>query len=69
LIPEDTQEHATYFSFYDVTEKIAIVVGMVLAGIVASYTNSLRLFILMLAVFFIAGFIVLSFMKKTKHVQ
>jgi len=69
LIPEDTEDHATYFSFFDVTEKIAIVVGMTLAGIVTSYTNSLRLFILLLAVFFIAGFISLSFMRKTKYVK
>lgn len=69
LIPDDVENHATYFSFFDVTEKIAIVVGMALAGIVSSYTNSLRLFILMLSVFFVAGFIVLSFMKKTKHVK
>mgnify|MGYP006104414959 CR=1 FL=1 len=69
LLPEETQDHATYFSFYDVTEKIAIVFGMTIAGIVTSYTNSLRLFILILAVFFIAGFIVLSFMKKSKYVK
>ncbi len=69
LIPEKTQDHATYFSFYDVTEKIAIVFGMALAGIVTSFTNSLRLFILILAVFFIAGFVILSFMKKTKYVR
>ena len=69
LLPENTQDHATYFSFFDVTEKIAIVFGMSIAGIVTSYTNSLRLFILILAVFFIAGFIVLSFMKKSKYVK
>ncbi len=69
LIPDETQDHATYFSFYDVTEKIAIVFGMVLAGIVSSFTNSLRLFILILAVFFIAGFITLSFMKGSKYVK
>lgn len=69
LIPENTIDHATYFSFFDVTEKIAIVVGMVIAGIVTSYTNSLRLFILILAVFFIAGFIVLSFIKGSKYVK
>ncbi len=69
LIPDNTQDHATYFSFYDVTEKIAIVVGMAIAGVVTSFTNSLRLFILILAVFFIAGFIALSFMKKTKYVK
>ncbi len=69
LIPDETQDHATYFSFFDVTEKIAIVVGMIIAGIVTSYTSSLRLFILILAVFFIAGFIVLSFMKGSKYVK
>lgn len=69
LIPDETQDHATYFSFYDVTEKIAIVFGMILAGIVTSYTNSLRLFILILSVFFIAGFITLSFMKGSKYVK
>ena len=69
MIPDETKDHATYFSFYDVTEKMAIVVGMTIAGIVTSYTNSLRLFILILAVFFIAGFIVLSFMNKTKYVK
>ncbi len=69
LIPDETQDNATYFSFYDVTEKIAIVVGMIIAGIVTSYTSSLRLFILILAVFFIAGFVVLSFMKKSKYVK
>ncbi len=69
LIPDEAKSHATYFSFFDVTEKIAIVVGMIIAGVVSSFTNSLRLFILILAVFFIAGFIVLSFMKKSKHVK
>jgi UMF1 family MFS transporter len=69
LLPEETQDHATYFSFYDVTEKIAIVVGMAIAGIVTSYNNSLRLFILILSLFFIAGFIALSFMKKSKYVK
>jgi UMF1 family MFS transporter len=69
LIPDKTQDHATYFSFFDVTEKIAIVFGMILAGIVTSYTNSLRLFILILAMFFIAGFIILSFMKGSKYVK
>lgn len=69
LLPDNTLDTATYFSFFDVTEKVSIVLGMVLAGIVSSYTNSLRTFILLLALFFIAGFIVLNFMKKTKYVK
>jgi len=69
LLPESTESHATYFSFFDVTEKVAIVMGMVISGIVTSYTNSLKLFILILGGFFIGGFIILSFMNRTKYVK
>jgi len=63
LLPE-TEDHATYFSFYDVTEKIAIVMGTFIFGFVGSITNSMRNSIFILAVFFLLGYIVLSFMKK-----
>ena len=33
LLP-DTEDHATYFSFYDVTEKIAIVLGTFIYGLI-----------------------------------
>ena len=69
LLPENTESHATYFSFYDVTEKLSIVLGMAMSGIIASYTSSLRLFFLLLSVFFVLGFIILGFIKKTKYVQ
>lgn len=68
LIPEDTLDNATYFSFFDVTEKLAIVLGTVIFGILVGLTNSMRTSVLVLAVFFFAGFVVLNFMKKTKHV-
>lgn len=64
LLP-DTEDHATYFSFFDVTEKIAIVLGTFIFGFVASVTNSMRNSIFILAIFFLLGYIVLSFMKKT----
>ena len=63
LLPE-TEDHATYFSFYDVTEKIAIVTGTFIFGFVGAVTNSMRNSIFILAVFFLLGYIVLSFMKK-----
>jgi UMF1 family MFS transporter len=66
LLPE-TEDHATYFSFFDVTEKIAIVVGTFVFGLVAAITNSMRNSFLILAIFFLLGFIVLSFMKKTEE--
>lgn len=68
LIPE-TEDHATYFSFFDVTEKIAIVLGTFIFGFVGSITNSMRNSIFILAIFFLLGYIVLSFMKKTELVE
>jgi len=69
LLPENTHDNTTYFSFYDVTEKIAIVLGTFISGLVIALTGSMRMSVLILAVFFFAGFVVLSFMKKTKYVS
>ncbi|MDP5106500.1 MAG: MFS transporter [Polaribacter sp.] len=67
LLPE-TEDHATYFSFYDVTEKIAIVLGTFVYGFLYEITDSMQWSVLCLAIFFLAAFIVLSTLKKTKHV-
>ena len=69
LMPEDTVDTATYFSFYDVTEKIAIVTGTVIFGILVGITKSMRTSVLVLTLFFFAGLIVLFFMKRTKYVE
>jgi len=69
LLPENTQDHATFFSFYDVTEKIAIVLGTWIYGAILALTNSMRYSVLILGLFFVAGFVVLSFLKKTKYVK
>jgi UMF1 family MFS transporter len=66
LLPE-TEDHATYFSFFDVTEKIAIVVGTFVFGFVAAITDSMRNSFLILALFFLLGFVVLSCMKNEKE--
>ncbi len=68
LLPE-TEDHTTYFSFFDVTEKIAIVLGTFIFGFVGSITESLRNSIFILAIFFLLGYIVLSFMKKNELVS
>lgn len=69
LMPENTVDTATYFSFYDVTEKIAIVMGTVIFGILVGITKSMRTSVLVLAIFFFAGLIILFFMKRTKYVE
>lgn len=68
LLPE-TEDHATYFSFYDVTEKIAIVLGTFVYGFLYAMTDSMQWSVLSLAIFFVASFIILSTLKKTKYVQ
>ena len=68
LLP-DTEDHATYFSFYDVTEKIAIVLGTFVYGLLFSLTDSMQWSVLCLAIFFVAAFIILSTLKKTKYVN
>jgi len=68
LLP-DTHDHAIYFSFYDVTEKIAIVIGMFIFGSLLALTGSMQNSVLALSVFFLVAFLSLSSVKKTKHVR
>lgn len=69
VMPE-THDTTSFFSFYDVTEKIAIVVGMFSFGLVQQLTGSMRNSVLALIVFFIAGLICLFItLNKEKQVQ
>ncbi len=68
MLPE-TEDHATYFSFYDVTEKIAIVLGMFVFGFLIALTNSMQWSVLFLAIFFLVAIIVLLTIKGTKYVK
>lgn len=54
LMPE-TKDTASFFSFYDVSEKIAIVIGMFSFGFLTELTGSQRASVLALMVFFIIG--------------
>lgn len=66
LMPK-TKDTASFFSFYDVTEKIAIVVGMFSFGFITQLTGSMRNSILALLSFFVMGLIILAFAyRKTK---
>ncbi|TVZ27981.1 UMF1 family MFS transporter [Gillisia sp. Hel_I_86] len=64
MIPENTLDTASYFSFYDVSEKIGIVIGMSMYGIVAQLTGSVRNAILFLIVFFVTGVFLLLRVPK-----
>ncbi|MCK7536963.1 MAG: MFS transporter [Marinilabiliales bacterium] len=52
MLPETT-DHTSYFSFYDVMEKMATVCGLAMFGLMNSLTNGMRTGVLMIAVFFV----------------
>lgn len=58
LMPE-TKDTTSFFSFYDVTEKLAIVIGLFSFGLIEGLTNNMRNSILALIVFFVLGLILL----------
>ena len=66
MLPENAIDTASYFSFYDVSEKIGIVIGMMIHGAVANYTGSSRNSILFLIIFFIGGIILLIRVPKIR---
>lgn len=63
FLPE-TQDHASYFSFYDVTEKIGIVVGTFSFGFLEANMGSIRYSIISIAAFFVIGLILLFLVPK-----
>ena len=54
-----TYDTASFFSFFDVTEKIAIVIGMFSFGFINELTGSQRNSVLILGSFFVIGFVLL----------
>jgi UMF1 family MFS transporter len=54
LMPE-TKDTASYFSYYDFTEKVAIVIGMFSFGLIEEITGSMKNSVLSLIIFFVIG--------------
>lgn len=63
MLPQ-TLDHASYFSFYDVCEKIGIVIGTAVFGLAETLTENLRYPILSLITFFVGGFLLLQRVRK-----
>ncbi|MGB3079166.1 MAG: MFS transporter, partial [Saprospiraceae bacterium] len=59
-----TKDTTSFFSFYDVTEKIAIVIGMFSFGFIEHITGNMRNSIFALGGFFILGFFFLLVTNK-----
>ncbi|OZV66621.1 MFS transporter [Winogradskyella aurantia] len=65
FLPE-TEDTTSYFSFYDVAEKIGIVIGMLIYGFIDQITGSMRNSILFLVIFFFVGVILLYRVPKER---
>jgi len=65
FLPE-TKDHASYFSFYDASEKIGIVVGLISFGLFEVLTGSIRFSVISVAIFFFFGLILLFRVPKNE---
>lgn len=66
LIPINADEHASYFSFYDVMDKMSIVLGTFSYGLIKDITGDMRNSVVALGVFFLISiFFIYKIPSKT----
>ena len=63
-LPQDIPDTASFFSFYDVTEKLAIVGGMFSFAFIEQLTGNMRNSALVLCIFFLIGLVLLISLHK-----
>ncbi|PSL48760.1 UMF1 family MFS transporter [Chitinophaga niastensis] len=69
LMPE-TKDTASFFSYYDVTEKLSIVIGMFSFAYIDDLTEDMRNSVLALVVFFVIGLVwIISALRKQKEID
>ena len=64
MLPDDPAVHTTYFSFFDVFEKIAIVLGTFSFGLLEYLTGTMKSAILLMMVFFILSALIILPLEK-----
>ena len=67
MLPE-TEDHASYFSFFDVSEKIGLAIGTTTFGLIEDLTGGIRNSVLSLIIIFFIGFLLLLRVPKTKSI-
>lgn len=63
LLPEESNDNTTYFSFYDVLEKLAIILGTFIFATLIDRFDNMRYAALSMTLFFAVGLILIRFMK------
>ncbi len=68
MLPADTTDHTSFFSFYDVMEKLATVAGTFSFGAIEALTGSMRFSVLAITIFFMLSLVfMLPLYWKTRH--
>lgn len=63
LLPENTKDTTSYFSFYDVVDKFAVVIGTASYGLIEQITGDMRLSSVSLALYFVMSLFFFSQIK------
>jgi MFS transporter, UMF1 family len=66
MLPADTHDTASYFSFYDVCDRLSTVLGTFMFGLVNQLTGSMRMSLLFLTVIFVIGYVILKQIPSKK---
>jgi UMF1 family MFS transporter len=67
LMKEGEKNVSSYFSFYDLVEKVAIVMGTFTFALLDQYSGSMRGGLLLLSIYFIIGFCLLAVLRAPKN--
>lgn len=69
MLPEDTTDHTSFFSFYDVMEKLATVAGTFSFGVIEALTGSMRYSVLAITVFFLLSLIFMFLLFRRTRIE
>ena len=69
FLPQTTLDHTSYFSFYDVSDKIGTVVGTLAFGLIFELTGNLRHSVLAIGIIFVIGIILLLRVPRAESSQ
>ena len=69
MLPADTTDHTSFFSFYDVMEKLATVAGTFSFGVIEAITGSMRYSVLAITVFFMLSLVFMMLLYRRTRVE
>jgi len=69
MLPSGTTDHTSFFSFYDVNEKLATVAGTFCFGAIEALTGSMRDSVLAISVFFMISFVFIALLYRRTWIE